>query len=247
MALVEEDAVHDALDRLVNRRVVEDDVRGLAPEFQREFLASAGGGFGDRAADSGGPGEGDLVDIRMIDEGRPGVASSGDDVDNAGRQVGLLQDLGEDKRGQRRGFGRLQHDRVAGGERWGDLPGQHHQREVPRDDLGRDTERARVRAEPGVVELVSPAGVVEEPGCDQRNVDVAALLDRFAVVEALRDGELPRAFLHQPRDAEEVLATVRTAQTRPGTVVGTTGRDNGQVHIFRVGVGDLGDWRLVGR
>ena len=71
------------------------------------------------------------------------------------------------------------------------------------------TPRARgLGAEPGVVELVGPAGVVEEPGRDERHVDVAALLDRLAVVEALGDGELAGALLHEPGDAEQVLAAV---------------------------------------
>ena len=42
VALVEEDAVDDALDGLVDRRVVEDDVRGLAAELERDLLAGAG-------------------------------------------------------------------------------------------------------------------------------------------------------------------------------------------------------------
>jgi ParB family chromosome partitioning protein len=73
-----------------------------------------------------------------------GVAGAGDDVDDARRQVGLLADLGEEQRGQRRGLGRLEHDGVAAGQRRGDLPGEHEQREVPRDDLADDAERARV-------------------------------------------------------------------------------------------------------
>ena len=40
--LVEEDAVDDALDRLVDGRVVEDDVRGLAAELERDLLVGAG-------------------------------------------------------------------------------------------------------------------------------------------------------------------------------------------------------------
>ena len=47
-----------------------------------------------------------------------------------------------------------------------------------------------VRAEAGVLELVGPAGVVEEVRRDQRDVDVARLLDRLAVVERLQHGEL---------------------------------------------------------
>ena len=42
VALVEEDPVDDALDRLVDRRVLEHDVRGLAAELQREVLARPG-------------------------------------------------------------------------------------------------------------------------------------------------------------------------------------------------------------
>ena len=44
LALVEEDAVDDALDGLVERRVVEDDVGGLAAELEGQRLAGAGDG-----------------------------------------------------------------------------------------------------------------------------------------------------------------------------------------------------------
>ena len=68
---------------------------------------------------------------------------------------------------------------------------------------------------PGVVELVGPAGVVEEPRGDERDVDVARLLDRLAVVERLGDGELAGALLHEARDAEQVLAAVAAGHLRP--------------------------------
>ncbi len=42
VALVEEDAVDDALDGLVERRVLEDDVGRLAAQFERQPLAGAG-------------------------------------------------------------------------------------------------------------------------------------------------------------------------------------------------------------
>jgi hypothetical protein len=86
-------------------------------------------------------------------ERRARLARAGDDVHDAGGQVGLLQDLGEDQRAERRGLGRLQHDGVAGGEGGRDLPRQHEQREVPRDDLRGDAERAGVRAEARVSSL----------------------------------------------------------------------------------------------
>src|SRR3546814_1982368 len=64
----------------------------------------------------------------------------------------LLADLGEEQRGQRRGLGRLEHDGVAGSQCRGDLPGQHQQREVPRDHLGGDTQAAGAVA--AVLQLV---------------------------------------------------------------------------------------------
>ena len=54
VALVEEDAVDDALDGLVERGVVEDDVGGLAAELEGDLLVGAGDGAGDRLADLGG-------------------------------------------------------------------------------------------------------------------------------------------------------------------------------------------------
>ena len=177
---------------------------------------------------------------------RAGGAGARHDVDDAGRQVGLLQDLGEDQRRQRRRLGGLEDDGVAGRERGGDLPGEHQQREVPRDDLAGDAEGAGAGAEPGVVELVGPAGVVEEPRGDERDVDVAALLDRLAVVEALGHGELACALLHEPGDAEEVLAAVAAAHLRPGLVVGAASGGDGGVDIRLAGRGDRRDVRFVG-
>ena len=61
MPLVEEDAADDALDRLIERRVGEDDVRRLAAELERELLARARERPLDALADGGRAGERDLV------------------------------------------------------------------------------------------------------------------------------------------------------------------------------------------
>ncbi len=181
-----------------------------------------------------------------LDERLPGAARAGDDVDDAGRQVGLLADLGEEQRGQRRGLGRLEHDGVAARERRGDLPGQHQQREVPRDHLPGDAERLRVGPEAGVLELVGPAGVVEEVRRDDRDVDVARLLDRLAVVERLEDGELAAALLDDARDPVEVLGALAARHPRPDARVGAARGLDGGVDVGLVGLGDLGE-HLLGR
>ncbi len=100
----------------------------------------------DLLADLGRAGERDLVDVAVLDERLTDRGAAGDDVDDAGREVALRDDLGERQCRQRRRLGGLQHDRVARRERRGDLPGRHQQREVPRDDLRGDADRARRRA-----------------------------------------------------------------------------------------------------
>ena len=246
MTLVEVDPVDDPLDGLVERAVVEDDVGGLAAELERQLHAGAGELAPDRLADLGRAGERDLVEVGVLDEMGAGRAVAGDDVDDPRRQLGLAADVGEDERGQRRRLGGLQHDRVAAGERRGDLPGEHQQREVPRDDLAGDAERARPAVREGVLELVGPARVVEEVRRREREVDVARLLDRLAAVERLRDGELARALLDQARDPEEVLGALGRTQRRPAVLEGAARSLDGEVDVARAGEGDLGEV-LLGR
>ena len=77
--------------------VVEDDVGGLAAELEGGLLGRAGDRPGDDLADLGRAGEGDLVDVRVLDERLARAAVAGDDVDDAGGQLGLLADLGEEQ------------------------------------------------------------------------------------------------------------------------------------------------------
>ena len=176
----------------------------------------------------------------------PGLAVAGDDVDDARRQLGLAQDVAEEERRERRRLGRLEHDRVPGGERRRELPRQHQQREVPRDDLPRDAERPRRAVRERVLELVGPAGVVEEVGRGERHVDVARLLDRLAAVQRLEHGELARALLEDAGDPEEVLRALASGQLRPAFEGLPRGGDGGG-DIVRPGLGDLGERLLVAR
>src|SRR4051812_7654084 len=98
----------------------------------------------------------------MLDEGKPDLAGPGDDVHDAGGQVRLAAYVGEEQRAERRRAGRLEHDRVARGERRRDLPREHEQREVPGDDLRGHAEWLRITVRKCVLELVGPAGVVPE-------------------------------------------------------------------------------------
>ena len=111
----------------------------LPPSSSVTRLSARTGLGADLAPDGRRAREGDLVDVGMVDERRAGLAVAGEDVDDAGREADLERQLAEPQRAERRLLGGLQHDRAARGERRAELPGGHQQREVPGDDLARDT------------------------------------------------------------------------------------------------------------
>jgi len=90
---------------------------------------------------------------------------------------------------------------------------QHQQRKVPRDDLAADAERLPV-GQLGLHQL-RPAGMVVEMAGDERNVDVAALADRLAVVQRFQHGEQPAVALHQAGERVEIAGAAMTGERRP--------------------------------
>ena len=80
VALVKEDAVNDAFDHLVNRRVVEDNVGSLATQLQREALVARGGALLDEPTYFGRASKGNLVHAGVVNERRTGHAVTGQDV-----------------------------------------------------------------------------------------------------------------------------------------------------------------------
>ena len=247
MTLVEEDPVNHPLDCLVERRVVEYHVWRLAAEFQGQPLAGAGQPPLDNLADLGGAGEGDLVDPRVGDQlgTRPAVA--GDDVEDTRGQTRLGREPREGQRTERGGLRRLQHHSVTGREGGRHLPGEHQYREVPGDHLARHPQRPRVQAGEGVLQLVGPSGVVEEVGRGQGEVDVARLLDRFAPVEGLEHGELPRPLLQHPGQPEQVFGALPAVHPSPDPGVGVPRRRHRPVHVLPTGLGNPAEGVLGGR
>ena len=133
------DPVHDR-GREVG--VVQDHVRGLAAELERDALDGLRGHLADALARRRRARERDHVDVvvrgdRLADDG----AEPRHEVEAAGGQAGLLEDLGEDERVQRRDLAGLDDDRAAGGERRRDLRADLVQRVVPRRDAADDADR----------------------------------------------------------------------------------------------------------
>jgi len=122
---------------------MEDDVGTFAAEFQGDLAAGAGELTLNAASDRCGASERNLVDARMIDQCRSHIASTGDDVHDTRRHIGIRDDLGQHQDRQWRGLGRLDHHGVARSERRCDLPRCHQQWKVPGDHLPGNTEWLR--------------------------------------------------------------------------------------------------------
>ena len=104
----------------------------------------------------------------------------------------------------------------------------------------RDAARERV------LELVRPARVVPEVRRGERDVDVAALLDRLARVHRLEDGELAAPLLEDPGDPEEVLRALLARQVGPRPAPGAHGGCDGPVDVRGRRLRDPGE-RQLGR
>ena len=195
--------------------VGEDHVRRLAAELERDALDRRGGGGGDRAPHLGRAREGDLRDVRVLDEPLPARAPRpDDDVDDPLGKSRVERQLGEAQRRQRRQLGGLEHDRVARRERRPELPSGDHEREVPRHDQADDAERLANReglaagdGDRVAEQALGRAGVVAEGVNDHRHLP-ARVADRLARVARLEqrelievglDGVRKRAQLRRPR------------------------------------------------
>nr|WP_254127074.1 hypothetical protein [Aquihabitans sp. G128] len=118
-------------DDVLQVGVVEDDGRPLAAQLEQQALHLLAAHLGDAAADAGGAGEGDHVDVGRGGDGLGGLDRAGrDDVDHAGREPGLLEQLAHADHRERVLHRRLDHHGVAHGERRRDLAGHVGDREV---------------------------------------------------------------------------------------------------------------------
>ena len=135
---------------------------------------------------------------------------------------GFLDQFAEAQRRERRLLGRLQHDGAAGRQRRRQLPGRHHQREVPGDDLADDADRlaqrvgvpvAGARDRDGLaVQARRPARHVAEHVDRALHVAVAGIGDRLAVVERLEFGELVGMLLEEIAEAPDEPRRARPAR-----------------------------------
>ncbi len=203
--------------------VVEHDDRRLAAELQVDPLEVLGRGLRDLHARAHRAGDRDHRRGRVADDPGAGLAVADDDVEHA-RREDLTHDLGQLDRGDRGGVRRLEHDRVARGQRRGDLPDGHHHRVVPRRDLAHDADRL-VADHRGVVgeeltggrPLQRARGAREEAEVVGRGRDLVLCHARagLARVEALRLDKLLAACFDGISDLQQVTGTLARRRLPP--------------------------------
>ena len=142
LSLVQVDRPERARDRDVQVGVVQQDVRALPAELQRDALHGRRGQLADSPARFCRTGERNSVDQRVRHQLLADVdAAAGKDVEDARRDVALRHGDRGLHRAARRVRRRLEHDRVSHRERREDLPRRQHERCVERHDRRHDTVR----------------------------------------------------------------------------------------------------------
>ena len=151
-----------------------------------------------RAAHVCGTGESDLVYIGVGHDHRPRTAAAGDHVDYTLRQSGFRYDFCKQERTQARIGCWFKDYCITHRDGWRDLPGQHQQREVPRNDLPHHTNRL-VITQFGFHQL-GPAGIIIKVTRQQRHIDITRFTDGFTVVHRLEHRQQTVVLLNIPRD-----------------------------------------------
>ena len=201
LAGVEAHAEYDPVGGILEVGIGKDDLRVLAAELQAELLEVAGRSLQRPPACRRRAGEGHHVDVGMLGDRLSDLgAEPCDDVEHAGGQSCLGQDVRHDERRGRGEFGGLANDRAAGGQNERHTFGEDEEREIPRRDQAHDADRlARDQTEDAVAKIVEglamqhprrAGGIFVDVG---RALDFAArLADRLAGLQRFEQRQSPR-------------------------------------------------------
>src|SRR5450631_1512049 len=178
----------------------------------------------------------------MLYQSLAGRAIASHNVDDSGRQSGLLAKFREHKCGEGSKFGGFQDYGVSRRQCRRDLPRQHEKREIPRNNLTHDT--TRLVAGELLLEQLGPTGVVVEVPRHERDVDVAALANRLAIVHGFKDREEPGVLLHQSRQSVEIASPSMRSEGSPLWRCSAR-RANGSIDVSGPALGDRGQFLAI--
>ncbi len=180
-----------------------------------------------------------------------GPAGPVDDVQHALRDSRFERQLPQLDRGERRELGRLEDDRVPGGEGRPDLPARDREREVPRRDEPDDAERlaegdvdAARDGDLGAEQPFGRARVVVEDVDDAPHLP-PCVGDRLADVSRFELRELLDLALDCARESPKKLGPVARGNVSPAGEGGLRARDC-LVRLFDSCARELGE-NLLGR
>ncbi|MNZ75782.1 hypothetical protein D3C78_942680 [compost metagenome] len=141
LACVVEAEGADAFDGGIDIGIVENNHRSLAAQLHVHALHALGGAGDDVGTGGDGTGQRHHAHFRVGNQRRADTrATAKEDIQHAGgKQLG--GQLRQAQGGEGCLFRRFEHHGVASGQGRGDLPGDHHQRVVPRGDGGDYTKR----------------------------------------------------------------------------------------------------------
>ena len=175
----------------------------------------------------------------MLDERTAGVARACDDIHHALGQFRLLQNPRKVHRCDACGFRRLEHDGIAAGQCRSELPSRHEQREIPRNNLPANADRAGRATGERILQFIRPARVIEKVCRRLREVEVPRFLDGLAAIQRLQHREFPRAFLDDAGDPVKILPTIRSRHFAPRTVQRLACGGHRGIHVLRVPMRDI--------
>ena len=147
-----------------------------------------------------------------------------DDVEHAVGQAGLLEQLGDEHRRARVLLGRLEHERVAAGDRVGEHPHRDHRREVERGDPGHDTERLADREDVHAGRDLLAETALEQVRHAARELDVLdppgdlaqGVRGDLAVLRGQEGGQVAPVLVDELADAEQDLRAAGQRGRPPG-------------------------------
>ena len=174
------------------------------------------------------------------------LAAAEQDVQYA-RWQQLLRQFTQAQGGQWGQFGRLDHHGVASGQSGSDLPGQHHQRVVPRGNRSHHAQRVaadhrgvarQVLAGRRTAQAARGTGKIAEHVGNGRDFVIQRGTQRLAAVLRFQPGQFIAMGLDGIRQRQQGLRAVLGAGLRPA-VEGLVGGAHGAVHLGFGGFVDL--------
>jgi hypothetical protein len=192
-------------------------------------------GLVDVSGDRRAPDEADRRDVRVLQDPVHGHLVALDDREDAGRDAGLREQLGQEERGRRVLLRRLEDERVPAGDRGSEHPHRDHGREVERRDPCDHAERLadlvdvdarrRLLREAALNEVRDPAGeleVLQAPG------DLAERIHGdLAVLRGEERRELLAVRLNEVPDSEQDVRAPRERRGPPRGGCRLRGRHRG--------------------